>query len=174
MPDLLETAAAVVSPCGLYRYRLSRTWGGERPAVFVMLNPSTADAAEDDPTIRRCIGFARQWHCGGLIVVNLFAFRATSPKDLFAAADPVGPDNLKHVFRAAQDAGQFIACAWGAHGAFRDQDIAIVRCIRRATEHAHLLCLGTTRDGHPRHPLYLPKTAELQLFQPRDGGGDAS
>ena len=168
MADLLESSGAVLSPCGRYRYRLSRSWGRRLPVVFIMLNPSTADAHEDDPTIRRCIGFARRWNCGGLIVVNLFAYRATSPKDLFAAADPVGLDNLKHVLQAVHDGGQFPICAWGA------QDMKVIRCLRQfMTPCPDLMCLGTTKGGHPRHPLYLPKTAELQLFQPRDGGGDA-
>ena len=86
--------AAVLSPCGAYRYLLTRRFGpGKKLATFVMLNPSTADAERDDATIRKCVGFARSWGCAGLQVVNLFAFRATDPTDLRMADDPVGPEN---------------------------------------------------------------------------------
>lgn len=164
MPDLLTKSSAIISECGLYRYQLTRTWDIGKPAVFVMLNPSTADANEDDATIRRCIGFAKKWNCGGLIVVNLFAFRATKPVELLSAADPEGPDNLKHVFNATQDS-QFIVCAWGAYNSLNGQDKKIVACIGRTINNPHLMCLGTTKAGHPRHPLYLPKDAKLQLYE---------
>jgi len=163
MTDLLTKSDAIISECGQYRYKLTRTWGEEKSAVFVMLNPSTADASEDDATIRRCIGFAKKWHCGGLIVVNLFAYRATKPTELLSASDPQGPDNFVHVFNAAQGA-QFIVCAWGAHSNLNGQDKKIIACMRRATNMAHLVCLGTTKYGHPKHPLYLPKDADIEFY----------
>src|SRR5262245_19133112 len=101
MGDLFQTKEALISPCGLYRYWLTRTWDNSlRRVCWVMLNPSTADAEQDDPTIRRCVGFARSWGAGGIIVVNLFAFRASDPKALLRAADPVGPDNDGHILKS--------------------------------------------------------------------------
>ena len=164
MPDLLTKSSAIISDCGLYRYQLTRTWGEEKPAVFVMLNPSTADALEDDATIRRCIGFAKKWNCGGIVVVNLFAYRATKPKELLSATDPQGPDNLTHIFNTVQ-AARLIVCAWGAYNKLNGQDKKVITCIRGAIKMADVVCLGTTRDGHPRHPLYLPKDAVMQAYE---------
>ena len=116
--DLFQTAptsTAEISPCGLYRYRLTRTWDAAAPALlFVMLNPSTADASEDDPTIRRCLGFARRERAGGLVVANLFAFRATDPKALEDAADPIGPDNARWIETCVRETSGPIVAAWGA------------------------------------------------------------
>jgi hypothetical protein len=156
--------SAVISPCGKYRYRLQREIGqGWKIAVFVMLNPSTADAEQDDPTIRRCIGFAKAWGCGQLIVVNLFAVRATDPKVMLAADDPVGPDNYKHVKRAVRLASRtdpetsepegIVVCAWGAHGSYMDQDETTLSWIERECAVPHALKL--TKDRMPSHPLYL-------------------
>lgn len=170
MSDLFKPeteSSAIISECGTYRYRLDRAWGTEKPAVFVMLNPSTADASKDDPTIRRCMDFARQWHCGGLVVVNLFAFRATKPADLFKAANPRGPKNLHYIFEATKWS-QFVVCAWGAHGSFMDQDKSVMACIRRAGD-AHLCALGETKSGQPRHPLYLPKTSTMKPYGDTNG-----
>jgi len=167
MLDPLIKSDAVISDCGRYRYRLSRTWGDGKPAVFVMLNPSTADASEDDPTIQRCIGFADKWHCGGLVVVNLFAFMAAKPKAMLAASDPVGPDNLKHVYAATRYA-DLVVCAWGTTGAYMGQGAKIVDCVKRAGN-AHMTSLGTTKDGHPKHPLYLAGDTELQSHRPQAG-----
>ncbi|MCK5560130.1 MAG: DUF1643 domain-containing protein, partial [Thermoplasmata archaeon] len=130
------------------------------PAVFVMLNPSTADADEDDPTIRRCIGFARGWHCGGIQVINLFAYRATNPDELLKVDDPAGPDNLQHIFSTVQD-HQFVVCAWGTRGVLVGQDEKVKRCMERARDGIHLMSLGLTKDGHPKHPLYLSKDTPL-------------
>jgi hypothetical protein len=118
---------------------------------FCMLNPSTADAARDDPTIRRCIGFARSWGYAGVEVVNLFALRATDPRELWRVRDPVGPDND----RALKDATRRIAgmvLAWGAHGALLDRDRDVLRLLSPRTR---LLALGWTVRRRPRHPLYL-------------------
>ncbi len=155
---------AVISACGSYRYLLTRQVGsGSRTATFVMLNPSTADATNDDPTIRRCIGFARQWGCGRLAVLNLFAIRATDPADMKRAADPVGPENRDWFDRtlSVPDAGPVI-CAWGVHGEHRGQDQTVLGWL--AGYGFEPLALGVTRDGHPKHPLYLPKSAEPLPF----------
>jgi hypothetical protein len=138
---------------GPYRYLLHRRWrDGGATALFVMLNPSTADDLRDDPTIRRCIGFARRWRAGGLEIVNLYALRATRPRDLFAHRAPIGPDN-DDVIRDAAARASTIVVAWGAHGARDDRRVARVVELLRDRE---LQCLGVNRGGTPRHPLYLP------------------
>ena len=161
-----QDEGAVLSECEQYRYALSREWdGGTPPLTFLMLNPSTADATTDDPTIGRCIGFAKDCGYGALRVLNLFAFRATNPEDMMAAPDPVGPDNDKYIreaFVSAAKAGGPVIAAWGANGVHAGRD-ATVRAL--ATEcGVTLMCLGTTKDGHPRHPLYVPAAQEIVTF----------
>src|SRR5262245_29507082 len=161
---------AVFSADGRYRYLLTRRVGpGEKVATFIMLNPSTADASADDPTIRKCIGFSRRWRCGVLRAVNLFACRATDPSDLKAAADPVGPENLQWILRAVRRSERSaqrstIVCAWGVHGTHRDQDAAMLRLLHEQA--IRLAALGLTRDGYPRHPLYAPYEARPIHFRP--------
>lgn len=121
---------------------------------FIMLNPSIADASIDDPTIRRCMGFAKREGAGGIIVANLFAFRATSPKDLLSTNDPIGPDNetaLAHVAIEAFATNMPIVCAWGTLGFSRAQNV--VTLLNQFGP--KLVCLGKTKDNHPRHPLYV-------------------
>ena len=147
-------SGASFSPCRTYRYALWRNWGGLLPgangyAMFVGLNPSTADETEDDPTIRRCIGFAKAWGYAGLCMTNLFAFRATDPRVMKAATDPVGEDNDWTLQITAETAGVVVA-AWGAHGTHMGRADAV----RRMLPSLHYLRL--TKDGHPGHPLYLP------------------
>ena len=163
--DPFMKSDAVISDCGKYRYRLRRKWGNGRPCGFVMLNPSTANALHDDPTIRRCVGFAKAWGCSELIVVNLFAVRATSPRDMMRADDPVGSENKEHVQRAAtyvagggddfsgSRTGPFV-CAWGAHGSFIGQDNTLLGWLEDVG--VSPLSLRITKHGHPAHPLYLP------------------
>jgi hypothetical protein len=167
-----STRSAVISTDGLYRYHLSRKVGdGALAATFIMLNPSTADAEVDDPTVRKVTEFARRWGCGELHVVNLFAFRATNPAALRDAADPVGPENREWVRRAVEQASDaLIVCAWGTHGASLGQDEILLSWIAGL---CRPVCLGLTRDGHPRHPLYVPYTAILLPFRGRPGNGTA-
>lgn len=147
---------------GRYRYRLWRTWDTSLPRVaFVMLNPSTADHRRDDPTIRRCLGFARAWGYGALVVVNLFAYRTPSVAELARAREPVGPDNDRHL-RAARGRAAAVVLAWGVHGALRGRDREALAVLARGRK--PLLCLGTTRDGHPRHPLYLRRSVRPLRF----------
>lgn len=142
---------AVLSDDGVYRYLLSRTWDeGTERLGFVMLNPSTADAELDDPTIRRCMSFARRQSFGGIVVVNLFAFRATSPKDMLAAADPVGPENDDWLVEVAR--GRTMVAAWGATPT---QGRAAIVAEMLTSSARTLQALGTTSAGHPRHPLYV-------------------
>lgn len=121
-----------------------------------MLNPSTADELGDDPTIRRCIGFARRWGYAGLIVANLFALRATDPLALFAAHDPVGDPANRDAILGAIDEAALILCAWGHFAAARDRGQEVAALVRKRGHVPH--CLGLTRQGAPRHPLYLPAT----------------
>jgi len=163
LPVFADHAEAVISECGRYRYWLRRRLGKSdlRKVVFCMLNPSTADATDDDPTIRRCLRFAKTWGFDELIVVNLFAFRATQPTELFneTLADPVGPDNHAWVSKAAGIAAELendiprnlFVCAWGHHGGFMRQDRTVLDWIGGANPHA----LKITKHGHPQHPLYL-------------------
>ena len=142
--------SAFLSPCGLYRYSLMRTlFTGRGRVLFIMLNPSTADAEVDDPTIRRCIGFAREWGFQELEVANLFALRATDPKELRKASDPVGPENDRHLMMMSSCADAVIA-AWGAHGAYRNRSRQVLGLLEGTVE-----CLGLTKQGHPKHPLYI-------------------
>lgn len=148
---------AHISDDGRYRYGLIRRWGDGTAATFVMLNPSTADGEQDDPTIRRCVGFARALGCDALLVVNLYAWRATKPEDLWTAEDPVGPENdyrLERHIRAAASADRPLVAAWGANA--REDRVRAVIAMRGADR---LTALGVTKDGAPRHPLYLPASA---------------
>jgi hypothetical protein len=123
-----------------------------------MLNPSTADEEVDDPTIRRCMGFARAWGYDGIIVVNLYAYRTTSPRILRRVRDPVGPQNavtLEEVVGSSLT--KLVVCAWGA-SAEQARAAEVLRTIRAIGEVPHALRL--TKDGAPWHPLYLPKTCE--------------
>lgn len=181
-PDKYICAGARISADGKYRYRLWREWrgthdpknwrwlgakdGAEQPlgdpksCVFVMLNPSTADGERDDPTIRRCVGFAKRWNFERLEVVNLFAYRATKPKTIFDllanGGDPIGWQNSEIVGEVATDAG-LIVCAWGAHGDLGEQD----EIMRGWLLPLPCFALGFTKDGHPRHPLYAPADSPL-------------
>jgi hypothetical protein len=146
------TGGATIDATGCYRYSLWREWDANGPRVaFVLLNPSTADAQRDDPTVRRCIGLARVWGCGSLEVVNLFAYRATNPRVLREVADPVGPENDRYLLAAAHRA-QKIVPAWGARGGLHGRDRVVLALLGGGGE---LVCLGTTRCGRPRHPLYV-------------------
>ena len=141
---------AVFSDCGYYRYSLSRTWEPDRPKVmFVGLNPSTADAEKDDPTIRRCMGYARDWGYGGVLVLNLFAYRATDPRDLLRARLPVGEKN-DHYLAYSQRGAELVIAAWGNHGTHMNRARMVVPLFKR------LYYLRLNASGEPAHPLYLP------------------
>ncbi len=160
--DLLGASfakTAIFSECRTYRYALWRRWDEESAdyAMFIGLNPSTADETNDDPTIRRCMKFARDWGYSGLCMANLFAYRATDPKVMKAAAEPVGADNDKTLAELAAHAGVVVA-AWGAHGTHKDRDSSV----RMMLPELHYLRL--TKDGQPGHPLYLPASLTPQLW----------
>lgn len=150
---------ADISECGRYRYRLWRDgWAGDddRACLFVMLNPSTADAMTDDPTIRKCVGFCKRWGYGMLMVVNLFAFRSTKPAGLLGVDDPCGPENDAFI-RAEADAANRIVLAWGSHPEVSDLMSRRRFEVRRLIEQhwPKTIVLGRAKDGNPRHPLML-------------------
>lgn len=144
-------SSAVLSNCRTYRYNLWRIWDDDLPVCnFVMLNPSTADESEDDTTIRRCIGYARSWGYGSIIVSNLFALRATDPKDLRVSPDPVGPENDAVLTLCAQES-DIVICAWSNHGSIKKRSTAV----RGLLEGYPLHYLKMNGTGEPAHPLYL-------------------
>lgn len=155
----------VFSPDRAYRYTLWREWEGMFPATrpgyvcFIGLNPSTADETINDPTIRRCIGFAQQWGYGALCMANLFAFRATDPREMMGAADPVGPDNNQWLLNCTVEADMIIA-VWGVNGAYQNRD----RQVKVLLKGGRIHCLGLTQDGFPRHPLYMPSSAKPTIY----------
>lgn len=163
---------AVLSPDEQHRYALWRDVQPQvitchRPVLFVMLNPSTADATVDDATIRRCIRFAGDWGYARLAVVNLYSARATDPRALDRHPQPIGPDTDRWITDVALEADR-IVCAWGAHAATRPKRVARVLELLRSAHpfRDEVYCLGLTASGHPRHPCRLPANVELELYEP--------
>lgn len=143
----------------IYRFVLTRVWGESPHVLFVCLNPSTADESNDDATVRRCIGFAKYWGYGGMLLCNLFAFRATDPGMLHLGMDPVGRGNDLVIKAARQKVGLAVA-AWGSRGArWPDRCQGVLEIIAPAH------CLGFTKSGQPLHPLYQPMTSPLMLVK---------
>lgn len=165
-------SSAVISECGRYRYLLRRRWGkGDSVRVFLMLNPSTADAEDDDATIRRCVAFARAWGHDAIEVVNLFGYRSKKPRKLSSVADPIGAGNDTHVLAAAKRSKHPVVCAWGAHSFIykmitgRAEDLLAL--LRDAG--AVLVCFGKTGNGQPLHPLRLSRDRCLEPLVYGDG-----
>lgn len=146
-------SVAEYSDCESYRYTLTRVWEPEgRRAAFIMLNPSTATELQNDPTVERCERRARALGFGAFRVLNIFAWRATDPREMRAAADPVGPFNDAAI-RAAPAWADQVICAWGTHGAHLDRGPAVEAMLRE--QGVPLWHLGLSKAGHPRHPLYI-------------------
>ena len=153
---MLESISATADIRGEYRYTLTRVWDPALPMItFVLLNPSTADAVQLDPTLRRCVGFAKREGHGGMLILNLYAFRTKDPKVMMAATDPVGPDNDRVL---AGVTGTVVA-GWGTNA-----DAA--RVTRALALLPRLHALGFTKNGHPRHPLYVRADAPLIEWMP--------
>jgi hypothetical protein len=167
-------ADAEFSSCGEYRYWLSRVWDrGSELALWVMLNPSTASAEVDDSTMRRTQEFSRRWGYGGVVVANLFARRCTRPVHLKDPGDPIGPDNDEWLWKlASKRAVGLVVAAWGVHGTLYGRDQAVARMFHRLGRPLH--CLGTTKDGHPRHPLYLKGETALEPWPRPPVEGEAA
>lgn len=176
--SLFASDGAIFSPDRVYRYRLARRWlalsipAGADPSnrgkvvAWIMLNPSTADETRNDPTIRRCIAFSRAWGFGGLEILNLFAVRGTDPAVLSEHGDPVGPDNDAAIVAGTTGAGLVVA-AWGASvpKCYANRPRAVARLL--AERGAPVWCLGRTRAGAPRHPLYVAGSTGLERFDGR-------
>ncbi|QBR40570.1 DUF1643 domain-containing protein [Kerstersia gyiorum] len=158
--------SAVISNCGTYRYSLSRLGTGnavhQTPLLFLMLNPSTADASDDDPTIGRCRSFAQGFGYDGLVVGNLYALRFPSSAALWLHGDPIGPENNAYL-AAMADEYKNVICAWGA-AANRNRAQEVADIFLRAG--AKLWCLGTTKSGAPLHPLYVKGSQPLVEWTP--------
>lgn len=150
--DEMMIRSATFSQCGQYRYSLQRIWfPDQKPVMFIGLNPSTADAEMDDPTIRRCMRFAQDWGFGGLVMTNLFAYRSTDPRNLSLAEDPIGPDNNQWIETMSLSCDLVVA-AWGNHGSYLNRSSAM----RSLFPDLH--CIQLNRSGEPAHPLYLKGT----------------
>ncbi|MCJ8299621.1 MAG: DUF1643 domain-containing protein [Pseudomonadales bacterium] len=142
-------SAAEFSACRKYRYVLWRTWDETLPLVMIIgLNPSTADAVNNDPTITRCINFAKTWGYGGLCMTNLFAYRATDPQVMKAQTEPIGVDNDFWLKKLAKDADKVIA-AWGNNGSYLNRSASVSNMF------SNLYCIGVNKSGEPEHPLYI-------------------
>ena len=146
---------------GRYRYSLWRSWSANHPRiVFILLNPSTADEQKNDPTIRRCMGFARAWNFGSIEVVNLFAYRATDHRELFKASDPIGEENDRFLMQAVQCCS-IVVLGWGTRGTLLGRDRQVIQMLIGRND---VYCLGITKDGQPRHPLYIKGDTNLEPF----------
>lgn len=156
-----ESRLAVFSDCERYRYLLEIVWNTKLPTLIVCgLNPSTADEKQDDPTLRRCKGFARAWGFGALEMLNIFAYRATDPRQMKAQDDPIGEDNDRFIAEIAKIFRIKLAlAAWGNHGAFMNRGVAVKKLIPGCWK-----CIGLTKSGQPRHPLYARADSPLCEF----------
>jgi hypothetical protein len=161
--SFLTNSSATFSKCERYRYRLDRIWDARLPPIaFGMLNPSTADHERNDPTIERCERRARALGFGSLVVWNLFAYRATRPAALRQQADPIGPENngfIEEILAESKSRNGKIVVGWGIHGQYLQRHAEVLQIAR--TINVSLYCLGVTRDGQPRHPLYVSYQREL-------------
>lgn len=159
-------SGACFDATGAYRYSLWRKWNYKAPRLaFVMLNPSTADAQMNDPTIRRCLRFAQTWGYGSMEIVNLFALRTSQPTILRKARDPIGPDCDHHILTAVEQADRVIL-AWGNWGNLYGRDRTVLDLLTaRITARKSLYCFGLTQAGQPRHPLYLRQDVQLIPYQ---------
>lgn len=163
MGIVVGATGALFSPCRRWRYLLWRRWDEARPlANFLMLNPSTADEVKLDPSCTRARIYAERWGYGGLIVTNLFGWRATDPDEMKAAKDPVGRGNDGAILAAAREAA-IVVCAWGNHGAHNERSGHVLSRLRSAGLSLHMLRINGS--GEPAHPLYLPGSLAPRHFK---------
>ncbi len=175
-PEPTSCRQTILSPDRVYRYTLWREWdvdsitgcSDDLPkvdgyAMFIGLNPSTADETKDDPTIRKCIGFSKRWGYGALCMTNLFAVRDTSPASMRRHPEPEGCDNHHHLLQRSSQASIVIA-AWGVNGRHRNRDLTVLQWLNGIGVKTH--CLRTTKHGFPEHPLYVPYEVVPKLYAP--------
>lgn len=149
---------AIISKDKIYRYKLSRTWDSTKPTIlFIGLNPSIADENVDDPTITRCINFAKDWGYGTLLMANLFAFRSTYPKDIYLIDNPIGKDNDHYLLECVTQSDLIVAC-WGNNGTYMNREKVITELV------PNLYCLQKNKNGTPHHPLRLPRNIDPVPF----------
>jgi len=154
MAVISSDSGALFSPCRRWRYLLWRRWDPARPvANFLMLNPSTADEWQLDPSCTRARRYAERWGFGSVLITNIFAWRATDPEDMKAVRDPVGRGNDRAILRAARESA-LVVCAWGNHGAHLGRSTDIRKLLTRAKIQPRALRMNA--GGEPAHPLYLP------------------
>lgn len=170
----LMLKSADLSEDGIYRYKLGRLWESSKPACgWLMLNPSTADADIDDPTIRKCIGFASRWGFGEIQVVNLYGYRSTSPKQLFEIHDPMGPKNWEHIHYVCSFCNVLIA-AWGCESVIKQLNrrglnaYDTISQIHYRFPNLQIQCLGKSPNGNPYHPLMLSYDTQRKDFFEKD------
>ncbi len=157
---MTTTSTATFSPDRVHRYALWRTWDESKGIVmFIGLNPSTADEVKNDPTVTRCINYAKRWGYGGMIMSNIFAYRATDPKVMKAAKDPVGSENDKWLLKLANESIVIMA-VWGNHGEFMKRGKAVMDLFKDVELH----CLVMNKTGHPKHPLYYSNSLKPVLI----------
>lgn len=160
--DKRSKSEAVFSDCERYRYLLTRVWEPDgKKALFIMLNPSTADEIKNDPTVERCERRARALGFGAFRVCNIFAFRATDPKVMRVEPDPIGPDNDRAIIESCDWADQ-VVCAWGTHGAHLNRGAQVIELVRiKGISPYHL---GLSKEGHPKHPLYIAYAQQPEIW----------
>lgn len=159
----VEGSGAEFSSDRKYRYTLWREWDKSKGTVaFVGLNPSTADETRNDPTVRRCINYAKMWGYGKMFMLNIFGFRATDPKVMKAEKSPVGPDNMQKIMDTVKECDLVVGC-WGSHGVHSEQGRLVWDVLNSEGVKVHTF--GVTKSGHPKHPLYLSKNLKVKLFE---------
>jgi len=158
-------SGAMFSECEKYRYVLWRRWEpnceSSNIVSFIGLNPSTADEVKLDPTVTRCVNWAKAWGFGGMAMLNCFAYRATDPKDMKRQADPVGNGNRAALLVWGRESGRTVLC-WGNHGTWEDRNKEVLEILGDRNTFYHF---GLTKTGQPKHPLYLPNNIELQKWK---------
>ncbi|MFD8079156.1 DUF1643 domain-containing protein [Streptomyces sp. NPDC059718] len=160
---------AVQDSAGTYRYALTRSWGSGPTALYVMLNPSTGTATDDDATLRNCRAIARRHGFGRMVILNLFALRSRDPRALHSHPDPIGPA-ADNALTELVPLGNTVIAAWGQrHSELHDRAATVTRMLRK--QGAAIQCLGTNRDGTPRHPLYLAAGTPLTSYEPQCAAG---
>lgn len=161
----LDGCGAELSPDGVYRYTLTRQWGDGPCVTWLMFNPSTADAAENDATIRKCIGFSKRWEYGRMVVVNLFAVRNRNPRAVARICDPIGPMNNWWMLQALRESRELV-CAWGCGHHFPKgcRRIEHVAALFADDQEIQPICLGVGKDGNPKHPLILAYDTPREPF----------